>query len=182
MALQTSPATCRYPGIMRLYPGASREGRTETRPYQKPEQTKTEPEFEFSAKRRLSAFNSQLRLRPIDQIPASRTSGLEKSGKLRRGKERKERGQGKEVNKVSCSLLVRALWPVVHIRRRPGTKGSHLQPLGPICSHWQASWLLSTLSGQDISRREESCQSCHLLQEGGPLPGPKTGLLSNTWK
>ena len=21
-----------------------------------------------------------------------------------------------------------------------------------------------------------------LLQEGGPLPGPKTGLLSNTWK
>ena len=22
----------------------------------------------------------------------------------------------------------------------------------------------------------------HLLQEGGPLPGPKAGLLSNTWK
>ena len=41
VALQMSPATCRYPGVMRLYPGASREGRTETRPYQKPDQDRT---------------------------------------------------------------------------------------------------------------------------------------------
>ena len=27
------------------------------------------------------------------------------------------------------------------------------------------------------------CESgMRLLQEGGPLPGPETGLLSNTWK
>ena len=41
----------------------------------------------------------------------------------------------------------------------------------------QASWPLSTLSGQDVSlSEEESHQSRHLLQEGGPLPGPKTCL------
>ena len=48
--------------------------------------------------------NPQLRLRPFDQIPASRTGGLEKRGRLGRVKERKERGKGREVNKVSCSL------------------------------------------------------------------------------
>ena len=86
-----------------------------------------------------------------------------------------------EVNKVSCSLLVGALWPVVCVKRRPGTKGSQLQPLGLV--HWQASWPLSTLSGQDVScSEEESPPELLLLQEGEPLPGPKTGLLSSTWK
>ena len=80
----------------------------------------------------------------------SRTrGGLEKQGRIGRVKERKERGKGREVNKVSCSLPVGALWPVVRLRRRPGTKGSRLRPLGLV--HWQASWPLSTLSGQDVS-------------------------------
>ena len=83
----------------------------------------------------------------------SRTRGLEKQGSIRRVKERKERGKGRDVNKVSCSLPVRALWPVVHVSRRPGTKGSQLRPLGLV--HWQASWPLSTPSGQDVSLREE---------------------------
>ena len=43
-------------------------------------------------------------MRPFDQIPASRTGGLEKQGRIGRVKERKERGKGREVNKVSCSL------------------------------------------------------------------------------
>ena len=34
----------------------------------------------------------------------SRTRGLEKQGRIGRVKERKERGKGGEVNKVSCSL------------------------------------------------------------------------------
>ena len=86
-----------------------------------------------------------------------------------------------EVNKATVFYLVRAFWPIVHIRRWPGTKGSQLWPLGLV--HWQASWPLSTPSGQDVSlSEEESHQSCHLLQEGGPLPGPETGLLSNTRK
>ena len=90
---------------------------------------------------------------PFDQIPASRPGGLEKRGRIGRVKERKERGKGREVNKVSSSLPVRALWPVVHVRRRPGTKGSQLQPLGLV--HWQASWPLNTLSGQDVSLSKE---------------------------
>ena len=64
---------------------------------------------------------------------------------------------------------VGTLWPVVRVRRRPGTKGSQLRPLGPV--HWQASWPLSTPSGPDVSlSEEESRQSCHLLQEGGRTP------------
>ena len=87
----------------------------------------------------------------------------------------------REVNKTSCPLLVRALWPVVCVRRRPGTKGSQLRSLGLVL--WLVSWPLSTPSGQDVSHsEEESHQSPHLLQEGGPLPGPETGLLSNTRK
>ena len=36
--------------------------------------------------------------------------------------------------------------------------------------HWQASWPLSTLSFQGVRlSEEESLQSHHLLQEGGPL-------------
>ena len=44
-------------------------------------------------------------------------------------KERKERGKGREVNKVSRSLPVRALWPVVHVRRDQEQKG-------PSCGCW----------------------------------------------
>ena len=78
---------------------------------------------------------------------------LEKWGRIGRVKERKERGKGREVNKVSCSLPVGALWPVVRVRRRPGTKGSQLRLLGLV--HWQASWPLNTLSGQDVSPGKE---------------------------
>ena len=83
----------------------------------------------------------------------SRTGGLEKQGRIGRVKERKERGKGREVNKVSCSLPVGALWTVVRVRRRPGTKGYQLRPLGLV--HWQASWPLSTPSGQDVNLSEE---------------------------
>ena len=44
---------------------------------------------------------------PFDQIPGSRTRSVEKQGRIGRVKERKERGKGREVNKVSCSLLVK---------------------------------------------------------------------------
>ena len=101
----------------------------------------------------------------------SRTGGLEKQGRTGRVKERKERGKGREVNKV---LPVGALWPVVHVRRRPGTKGSLLRPLGLV--HWQASWPLSTLSGQDISlNEEESHQVAIFYRKEDSFQGPKLG-------
>ena len=99
--------------------------------------TRTKPEFEFSDKSRWLVSNPQLRLRLFDQISMSRTGGLDKRGRIRRVKERKERLEEREVNKVSCSLLVGTLWPVVRIRRRLGTKGSQLWLLGLV--HWQAS-------------------------------------------
>ena len=134
-----------------LYPGPPEKGGLELGPTRN--QARAEPEFEFSAKRRWSVSNVQPRLRPFDQIPVSRTGGLEKRGRIGRVKERKERGKGREVNEVSCSPPVRALWLVVCVRRRPGTKGSQLRPLGLV--HWQASWPLSTPSGQDVRRSEE---------------------------
>ena len=50
VALQTSPATYRYPGITGLFPGPPEKGGLELGPTRN--QTRPEPEFEFSAKRR----------------------------------------------------------------------------------------------------------------------------------
>ena len=50
MALQMSPATYRYPGIMGLFPGPPEKGGLELGPTRN--QIRPEPEFEFSAKRR----------------------------------------------------------------------------------------------------------------------------------
>ena len=50
VALQTSPATYRYSGVMGLFPGPPEKGGLELGPTRN--QTRPEPEFEFSAKRR----------------------------------------------------------------------------------------------------------------------------------
>ena len=42
---------------------------------------------------------------PFNQIPASRTGGIEKQGRVGRVKKRKERGKRREVNNISCSFL-----------------------------------------------------------------------------
>ena len=179
VALQTSPATCRYPDVTGLYPGPPEKGGLELGPTRN--QTRPEPEFKFSAKRRQSVFNPQLRLRPFYQIPASRTRGLEKCGMIGRVKERRERGKGRGVNKVSCFLLVGALWPVGPHQEE--TRDKRVPVVAAGCDPLAGKLPLSTLSGQHVSlSKEESHQSRHLLQEDGPFPGPETGLLSNTWK
>ena len=81
------------------------------------------------------------------------TKRLEKQRRIGKVKEGKERGKGREVNKFSCSLLVGALCPVVHVRRTTGTKGSQLWLLGLV--HWQARSPLSTPSGEDVSLSKE---------------------------
>ena len=50
VALQTSPAAYRYPGVMGLFLGPPEKGGLELSPTRN--QTRPEPEFEFSAKRR----------------------------------------------------------------------------------------------------------------------------------
>ena len=51
VVLQTSLATCRYPGVMGLYPGPPEKGGLDLGPTRN--QTRPEPEFEFSAKRKI---------------------------------------------------------------------------------------------------------------------------------
>ena len=63
VALQMSPATYRCPGVMGLFPGPPEKGGLELSPTRN--QTRPEPEFEFSAKRRWSVSNPQLRLRAL---------------------------------------------------------------------------------------------------------------------
>ena len=46
-------------------------------------------------------------------------------------------GRGDMSIKSLVPYPVGALWLVVHVRRRPGTKGSQLRLLGLV--HWQAS-------------------------------------------
>ena len=51
---------------------------------------------------------------------------------------RKGRGKGKRSTKSLVPYPVGALWPVIRVRRRPGTKGSLWQPPGLV--HQQVSW------------------------------------------
>ena len=105
---------------------------------------------------------------PFDQIPVFRTGGLEKQGRIGRVKERKERGKGREVNKVSCSLPVGALWPVVRVRRRPGTKGS-----GPLAGNLAPEY--PEWSGCQSQRRRVPTRVAICCRKGDPFQGPKLG-------
>ena len=141
------------PGCFGTLPWASREGRTGTRPYQKPDQNRTR--IRVLCQEEVISLQSSAQAEALRQDTCVQDRGTRKTkwGNIGRVKERKERGKGREVNEVSCSPLVGALWLVVCVRRRPGTKGSQLRPLGLV--HWQASWPLSTPSGQDVSLSEE---------------------------
>ena len=77
--LQTSPATYRYPGVMGLFPGPPEKGGLELGPTRN--QTRPEPEFELSAKRRWSVSNPQLRLRALRPDSCIQDQGTRKTGK-----------------------------------------------------------------------------------------------------
>ena len=83
VALQMSPATCRCPGVMGLFPGPPKKRGLELAPTRN--QTRPEPEFELSAKRRWSVSNPQLRLRALWQDSCIQNWGTRKTGKDRKG-------------------------------------------------------------------------------------------------
>ena len=115
-------------------------------------------------------------LRPDSCIQDQGTK--EKKGRIGRVKGRKERGEGREVNKVPCSL---PSWgTLANCLRQEETRVKRVPGAATGSGPWWASWSLSILTGQDVSQVKSPCQSCHLLQEGGPFPGPETRLLSNT--
>ena len=95
------------------FPWASRKRRTGTRPYQKIRVLCQEEVISLQSSAQAEA------LRPDSCVQDCWTR---KTGRIGRAKEKKERGKRREVNKVSCSLPVGALWPVVCIRRRPGKR------------------------------------------------------------
>ena len=144
MALQTSPATCRHPGVTGLFTGLPEKGGLELGPTR----------IRVLCQEEVISLQSSAQAEALRPDSCVQDQGTRKTGRIGRAKERTDRAKGREVDKVSCSLLVRALWPLVCVRRRPGTKGFQLRPLGLV--HWQASWPLSTPSGQDVSLSEES--------------------------
>ena len=77
-------------------------------------------------------------------------------------------GRGERSIESLVPYPVGALWPVVHIRRRPGTNRSQLRPLGLV--HWQARWSLSTPIGQDVSRSKEESPPESPFVAGGGTP------------
>ena len=89
MALQTSPATYRYPGLTGLFPGLPEEGGLELGPTRNQNQNLSSLPRGGDQSPILSSGGG-----PFDQIPASRTGGLEKQGRIGRVKERKEEREG----------------------------------------------------------------------------------------
>ena len=98
VALQTSPATYRYPGVTGLFPGPPEKGGLELGPTRNQNQNSSSLPRGGDQSPILSSGRG-----PFDQIPASRTGGLEKQGRIGRVKERKERGKGREINTSSNS-------------------------------------------------------------------------------
>ena len=144
---------------MGLYPGPPEKGGLELGPTRN--QTRTEPEFTFSAKRRWSVSNPQLRLRPFNQIPASRTRGLEK---------RERRGKRERKGERSIKSLV-PYWSG-HSGQLSASGGDQGQK-GPSCGRWV--WSIGRQAGPWVPRvvrmsvaARSPCQSRHLLQEWRP--------------
>ena len=83
VALHTSPVTYRHLGDMGRFPGPPEKGGLEFGPTRN--QTRPEPEFEFSAKRRWPVSNPQLRLRALRSDSWIQDWGTRKTGKDRKG-------------------------------------------------------------------------------------------------
>ena len=91
------------------------------------------------------------------------------------GRGKRER-RGERSIKSLVPYLIGALWPVACIRR-PRTKGSYLWSLGLVPQ--QASWSLSTLSGQNVSHSEEESplESPFVAGRGTPSRAQKWALV-----
>ena len=121
------------------------------------------------------------RLRAFDQIPASRTRGVEKRGRIGKVKKRKERGKGREVNKVSCSLAGWGTLPSCPSKEETrdkmipvaatesGASAGKLVPEYPEWSGCQFQWRRVPPEWPFVAGRATPSRA-------------QTGLWSNTWK
>ena len=69
--------------------------------------------------------------------------------------------------------LVGALWPVVHVRRRPGTKGSQLQLLGLVPGKLAPEY--PEWSGCQSQQRRVPARVAICCRKEDPFQGPKLG-------
>ena len=140
-----SLSTCRYPGVTRLYPGPPGKAGLEL----SPTRNQTRPEWNQNSNQKPEQNQNSSSLpskgdRPPTLSPGwgpstgvlSPGEGDEKKKKvgqegLRRGK---REGRRERSVKSLVLYLVRVLWPVVHVSRRPGTKGFQLRQLGLVPS------------------------------------------------
>ena len=88
------------------------------------------------------------------------------------------RGKGRKVNKVSFALPSRGtLHQEVNRNIRVTVVATGFGPLaGKLVPEYPQEVRIS------VAVKKNSWHSHHFLQEGRPLPGPETGLLSNTRK
>ena len=122
MALQTSSATYRYPGVNGTFPWVSREGRTGTRPYQK-----SEPEFKFSAKR--------ISLQSSAQVEALRPdSCIQDRGTRKIGWDSLKGGGEIKGGQQNLLFLNRSGHP-----GQLSTSGGDQGQTSPSCGHWVRS-------------------------------------------
>ena len=105
----------------------------------------------------------------------SRTRGLEKQGRIGRVKERKERGKGREVNKVSCSLLVGALCPVVLRQEETRDKNDPVAVAvsGPLAGKLAPEY--PEWSGCQSQQRRVPARVAICCRKRNPFQGPKLG-------
>ena len=92
MALQTSPATCRYPGITGLFPGPPEKGGLELGP------TRNQNRIRVLCQEEVISLQSTAQAEALRPDSCVQDRGTRKTGRIGRAKARKERGKGREVN------------------------------------------------------------------------------------
>ena len=114
-------------------------------------------------------------MRPVNQVPASRTRGLEKWGRIGRVKERKERGKGRKVNKVSYSLsgqgtLASFLCQEETRDKRVPVAAAGCGPLAGKLAPEYPEWSACQSQQRRVPPRVAIC-----CRKGNPFQGPKLG-------
>ena len=154
-----------------------------TQPYQK-----LQARYQTWTRVRVPCPPEVIRYQPSEQAealqPDSCVQDQDRSKNRRIGgiEKRKRERSGKRSIKSPVPSLVKALWPAIHVRRRPGTKWPQLWPLGLVHQCGWAGLRVPRVVRTSVVVKKRSHQSRHLLQEGKPLPGSETGLLFNIQK
>ena len=162
VALQTSPATCRHPGVTGLFPGLPEKGRLELGP----------TGIRVLCQEEVISLQSSAQAEAFRPNPCVQDRGIRKTGR----REGPRRGQREGRGERSIKSLVP--YQSGHSDQLSASGGDQGQK-GPSCGCWV--WSIGRQAGLWVPRvvrmSVSAKRSPHQLQEGGPLPGPVTELL-----